>query len=91
VRFRISRHSGYSPPGDAIEQLWQQLGAKRDEASFAKVGNEIRAEWGPDAPISIDRDAREESGRRVVFGIVRDVCERTPGLNSDWYAVSPLR
>jgi hypothetical protein len=71
--------------------LWQQLGAKRDEASFAKVGNVIRAEWGVDAPVSLERDEREEIGRGVVFEIVREVCERTPELKPDWYAVSPFR
>jgi len=71
--------------------LWPQLGAKRDEASFAKVGNVIRAEWGVDAPVSLEREEREEIGRGVVLEIVRDVCERTPELKADWYAVSPFR
>jgi hypothetical protein len=93
VRFRISRHSGsgHSAPTDAVEQLWQQLPAKRDEASFGKVGAEIRAEWGIDAPVSHERDEREEIGRRIVLEIVRDVCERTPELKADWYAVSTSR
>jgi hypothetical protein len=91
VRFKISRHSGFSAPADAVDLLWQQLGAKRDEASFARVGSEIRAEWGADTPVSLERDEREEHGRRVVLEIVRDVCERTPGLKTDWFAISPFR
>jgi hypothetical protein len=91
VRFRISRHSGFSAPADAVDQLWQHLGPKREEASFAKVGNVIRAEWGADAPVSLERDEREEIGRGVLLEIVRDVCERTPGLKTDWYAISPFR
>jgi hypothetical protein len=91
VRFRISRHSGFSAPADAVDLLWQQLGAKRDEASFAKVGAEIRAEWGADAPVSLERDEREEIGRGVILEIVCDICERAPELKSDWFAISPLR
>jgi hypothetical protein len=91
VRFRISRHSGFAAPADAVDLLWRQLGAKRDEASFAKVGSMITAEWGADAPVSLERDEREEIGRGVLLEIVGDVCERTPGLKSDWYAVSPFR
>lgn len=91
MRFRISRHSGFAAPADAVDLLWQHLGAKRDEASFAKAGSMIRAEWGADAPASLKRDEREEIGRGVLLEIVRDICERTPGLKSDWYAISPFR
>ena len=91
MRFRISRHSGFSAPDDAVELLWQHLGSKHDEASFAKVGSVIRAEWGADAPVSMERDEREEIGRGVLLEIVSDVCERTPGLKADWYAISPFR
>jgi hypothetical protein len=27
--------------------------------------------------------------RLAVFEAVREICDRTPGLESDWYAVSP--
>ena len=45
---------------------------------------------GEDAPISMERDEREEIGRRAVLDIVRSVCERAPELKSDWFAVSTL-
>jgi hypothetical protein len=71
--------------------LWPRLDANGDDVRFAKVGAEIRATWGEDAPISMERDEREEIGRRAVLDIVRGVCERVPELESDWFAVSTLR
>ena len=56
--------------------------------SFAKVGTEIRATWREDAPVSMERDERVEMGRRAILNILQDVCDRTPELRFDWYAVS---
>ena len=78
-------------PANAMDLLWQRLDASRDETSFTKVGAEIRATWGEDAPVSMERDERDELGRRAVLDIVIDVCERSPELNSDWFAVSAQR
>jgi hypothetical protein len=78
-------------PANAIDLLWQRLGASHDEVSFAKVGDEIRATWGEDVPVSMERDERAEIGRRAVLDIVRDACERTPELELDWFAFSALR
>jgi hypothetical protein len=78
-------------PADALDLLWQRLDSKHDDVRFAKVDAEIRATWGEDASISIERDEREEIGRRAVLDIVCDICERAPGLKSDWFAVSVLR
>ena len=78
-------------PANAMDLLWQRLDASRDETSFTKVGAEIRATWGEDAPVSMERDERDELGRRAVLDIVIDVCERAPELNSDWFAVSAQR
>jgi hypothetical protein len=91
VTFRITLHSGFAAPGHALEALWQQLDGNRDDARFAKADTEITVTWGEDAPISMERDEREEIGRRAVLDIVRDVCARAPELESDWFAVSALR
>jgi hypothetical protein len=91
VNFRISRHSGFAAPADAQELLWQRLEGERYEVRFAKVGAEIRATWRADAPITMERDEREEIGRRVVLDILLGVCASAPELKSDWFAVSPLR
>jgi hypothetical protein len=72
-----------------MDLLWQGLDSGHDEASFRKVGDEIRATWGEDGPASVERDLeRAEVGRRAILNIVIAVCERTPELNSDWFAVS---
>jgi hypothetical protein len=88
VQFRITLHSGYAPPPDALDLLWERLGPQREEVSFAKVGPEIRATTGEDAPVSMTSDERAEIGRRAVLDIVRDVCDGTPELRSDWFAIS---
>jgi hypothetical protein len=91
VDFKITLHSGFAAHADALDLLSQQLGADRDGARFAKGAAEIRATWGEDAPVSMERDVREEIGRRAVLDIVLDVCERTPQLSPDWFAISARR
>jgi hypothetical protein len=91
VNFRITRHSGWAAPEDALDMLLERLGARREEASFARSGAEIRATWGGDTPSSVDRDEREEVGRLAILEIVRDVCEQPPELRSDWFAVAASR
>jgi hypothetical protein len=91
VQFRITPHSGYASPADALDLLLQRLGASRDEVSFAKVGPQIRATTAEDAPVSMTRDERADIGRRAVLEIVRDVCDGAPELKSDWFAVSSER
>jgi hypothetical protein len=91
VTFGITLHSGSTAPADALDLLWQRLDGYRGDARFAKVDAQIRATWREDAPISMERDEREEIGRRAVLDIVYEVCERAPGLKSDWFAVGTLR
>jgi hypothetical protein len=88
VNFRITRHSGYSAPENALDLLWERLGTKREDVSFARGRSEIQARWGYDAPVAMERDEREEIGRSTILDIVRGVCERAPELKSDWFAVS---
>jgi hypothetical protein len=87
--FRITRHSGYAAPDDALDLLWARLGARRPEASFAKRSRHIGATWTVDIPVAMERDEREQLGRAAILEIVRTVCEQTPELMADWYAVSP--
>jgi hypothetical protein len=91
VNFRITRHSGWSAPEDAIDLLWERLGRKREETSFAKGRAEIRATWGIDVPVAMERDEREQLGRIAILEIVRGVCEQAPELKADWFAVSAYR
>ena len=88
--FRITHHAGYNAPPDALDMLLLRLGPEQDDVSFAKVESEIHATWNVDAPMSRTRDEHAEIGRRVVFDIVRETCEISPELVTDWYAVSKL-
>jgi hypothetical protein len=89
VRFRITHHSGFAAPADALDLLSARVGASRDGVSFAKVGQQLRALTPDDAPVSMTRDERVEIGRRAVLDLVREVCEGSTELKSDWFAVSP--
>jgi hypothetical protein len=94
MKFRIVPHAGHTappPPADAIDVLWQRLGGGRDGTSFARVGPEISATWGEDAPASMERDERTELGRRAVLAILREVCESAPELELEWFAVGYFR
>ncbi len=91
MQFRIKHHSGFAVPADAVDVLWARLGASRDGVSFAKLGSEIRATTGEDAPVSMTRDERLEVGRSAVLELVQEVCDGAPELKSDWFAVSPER
>ena len=88
MRFKITDHSGYSVPDDALDRLWTQLGPRQEDVSFAKVGSEIKATVGDEAPVSMTHDERVDISRRAVLAVVTDVCERVSGLNPDWFAVS---
>ena len=90
MRFRITRHSGYVPPADAMELLLRRLGDRRDEVSFAMAGAGIIATSEDDEGDAEVREGRIAAGRRAVFDIVDKVCESAPELESDWYAVSYL-
>jgi hypothetical protein len=91
VNFQITRHAGFRAPADALDLLWEELGVKREQVSFRRSGREIRATWGQDAPVTMERDEREEIGRRVVLAVVYGVCEGASELQADWFAVSAIR
>jgi hypothetical protein len=89
VTFRITHHSGHTPPPDALDVLLQRLGERRDEVSFSKSGaSEITAVWGGDVSSSMTHDEQVQFGRHLVLDMVRDVCDEMPPLDFDWFAVS---
>ncbi|MEA2209396.1 MAG: hypothetical protein QOF54_1873 [Solirubrobacteraceae bacterium] len=47
--------------------------------------------WGEGEGTRETRDERMQVERRAVFEALREICDRTPELDADWYAVSPLR
>jgi hypothetical protein len=90
MEFRITTHTCYGAPLDAIEALWPHLQDERGErASFVRGHKEIRAILGLDDSNQAVREERMERERRAVLEVVCEVCSRAPGLESDWYAVSP--
>jgi hypothetical protein len=91
MRFRISHHSGHVVPDDALELLSQHLGPSREQVSFSKVGPFIMATVRDDSPVSMTHDERVDAGRRQVLEVVSDVCEVSPELKFDWFAVSSER
>jgi hypothetical protein len=91
VQFRISPHSAAAPPPGAIELLWQHLGPEREEVSFVMTGNDITASTEEDAPVWMTSDERAEIGRRTVLDVLGEICEQSPELRSDWFAVSSER
>lgn len=90
MKFKVTRHSGSTPPTDALDLLWERLDGNRYEVAFSKVGDVIRAAWGEDAPVTMEQDERALIGRLAVLNVVRGVCDGAPELKFDWYAVSPL-
>jgi hypothetical protein len=92
MKFAVTRHSGSGAPEDALDLLWQRLeGHRFEDVSFSRSGPEVTARASEDAPISMERDEREEIGRLAVLECVTTVCERVPELKSDWYAISLRR
>jgi hypothetical protein len=91
VTFRITHHSGYNAPPDALDTLLVQLGPRRDTVAFSKDSDEeITAVWEADLSSSMTQDERTETGRRMILEIVRDVCDVTPALDVDWFAISKM-
>ncbi len=88
MKFSITLHSRSGGPPDALDLLFEQLGPRRGGARFSRGAAEIRVSWDEDAPVSMERDERAEIGRIAVLEILGEVCDRTPGLKLDWYAVS---
>ena len=89
--FKITYHSGFNPPADALDRLMQKLGTERNQVSFSKANSEIRASWNGYRASSTTPEEHGEIGRHAVLDIVREVCELTPGLQLDWFAVSRVR
>ncbi len=85
----IKRHAAaYKPPPDAIALLWGALeGVRHEQLSFVRAGDRITAR-ARDQPAGVDNDEWRERCRRSALSIVADVCERTPALELDWFAIA---
>jgi hypothetical protein len=91
VKFKITRHSGFSSPPDALDQLFEQLAPHGDVVSFSKDRDGITATWREGGGISRTQEELSAIGRLEVLEAVLATCGRAPELNADWYAVSVPR
>jgi hypothetical protein len=91
MEFTIRTHTGHGAPEDAIESLWPQLQATSfEDAAFSLGRDEIRATWGYDEASRAIQEELVEPRRRVVLEVVCEACDSAAGLDSDWYAISPV-
>ena len=91
MEFKITRHSGFSAPPDALDQLFEVLPARVEGVSFSRAGEGITATWRDDGGISRTEDELAAIGRLEVLEVVCSTCQHEPTLRSDWFAVSVLR
>ncbi len=91
MKFTITRHSGFSAPPDALDQLFELLPTRGGEVSFSKARHGITATWGEDAGISRTEEELAAIGRLEVLDVVNATCQSAPALRADWFAVSVLR
>ncbi len=88
MEFTITTHTGYDAPAGAIESLWDGLRATSvEDAAFAMGHGEIRATWGYDEASRAVLEELAEPNRRALLEVICELCDRTPGLESDWYAI----
>lgn len=91
MQFRITTHTGFGAPAEAIESLWPHLeSADVQDASFVRGRDEIRANWGFDDASQAIREELMERERTEVLEAVCEVCDGASGLEADWYAVGPV-
>jgi hypothetical protein len=92
MEFRITTHTAYGAPADAIASLWPHLEtADVADGAFARGPEEqITASWGYGDASQTVREELMFRERREVLEAVCEVCDRAPGLESDWYAISPV-
>ena len=91
MRFRVTRHAAVKPPMDALSRLFECLPPRREDVQFVKAGDEIRARLDSDELASRTEAERAEIGREAVLRALSEVCERSPELKLDWFAISPAR
>jgi hypothetical protein len=88
--FRITRHTAMRPPEHAMSLLCERLPHHCDDVCFSMTGGEIGASLDRDESVSETNDERVEIGRRAVLGALEEICDGSPDLKLDWYAVSPV-
>lgn len=92
MRFAVTKHSRSGAPDDALELLWKRVDGRRfEDVGFRRSGPDLIARIDNDAPIGREGDERHEADRLAVLACLREVCERAPELDADWFAVTQGR
>jgi hypothetical protein len=91
MRYKITRHAALRPPDGVMDLLSERIPARRDGVLFSRAGEGINARLDRDEEVGMTMDERSEIGREAVLEVVGEVCERSPELKLDWYAISPSR
>ena len=91
MKFKITRHSGFSAPPDALDQLFEKLPARADAVSFSKSSQGSRPHGERTRVAGRTEEELAAIGRREVLDVVVATCEPEPELSADWFAVSVLR
>ena len=74
-----------------MDLLGERMPTRSEGVQFTRAGQAISARLDRDEAVWMTNDERTEIGREAVLEIVGEVCERSPGLKLDWYAVAPAR
>jgi hypothetical protein len=80
-----------TPPDHVVELLREQIPKRREDVLFSRVGGEIRARLDREESGWRTPSESSEIARQAVLDAVGEVCDRSPELKLDWYAVSPAR
>ena len=68
--------------------LCERLPSNCEDVCFSTVDGEIGASLEREESVSETNDERVEIGRRAVLGALEEICDGSPELKLDWYAVS---
>jgi hypothetical protein len=69
--------------------LCERLPHHCEDVSFSTSAGEIGASLDREESVSETNDERVEIGRRAVLGALEEICDGSPELKLDWYAVGP--
>jgi hypothetical protein len=91
MRFRVTRHTAVKPAEHVLDLLVERLPTRQGDVIFETTGSEIHARLDRDEAVWETQDERLAIGRTAVLAALGEVCDRSPELKLDWFAVSAGR
>jgi hypothetical protein len=91
VTFTITPHAKSGAPDDALDRLFERIGSRSGDMRFRRTAREIHATPVAEAPSGMEEDVLADIGRRALLKLISDVCEGSPDMRFEWYAVAPRR